>query len=349
MTANEPEGELLLAVDSLSVGFRSADGHTPALDEVSFNVRAGECVGLVGESGCGKSLTGSAIMGLLPETASITSGSCSFKGKPIASGGFNDYRASRGSDVAIIFQESAASLDPNYTVGSQLLEVVRRRSGNSSSRAQKDEVLELARSVHLPRPESVLSSFPHELSGGMAQRVAIAAALAGNPSVLIADEPTTALDVTVQAEILNLLEEIQEKTQLGIVLISHDWGVIARLSTSVLVMYSGQVVESGPVGEIFDSPRHPYTQALMRSNPHHVARAHEPLTTIPGTVPALGAWPVGCHFAPRCQFATAACKSGRIDESYESGHRVRCIHQAELPAFALGRTNDGNSSDAPRS
>ncbi len=329
-------GGVLLSVHGLCVGFANgAGGVTPALDDVGFELRAGDVLGIVGESGSGKTLAAMAIMGLLPSGARITGGSCTFDRMPLEDSGKTKWGDIRGSQIAMIAQEPNASLDPAFTVGSQLLEVVRRHRPGSRAESRA-EVLRLLELVRLPDPRNVVRRYPHQLSGGMAQRVAIAAALAGKPRLLIADEPTTALDVTVQSEILELLRSLQRETGLTIVLVSHDWGVIAQLCDSVIVMYAGQVVEDGNIEAIFDAPKHPYTRALMEANPYYAKVPRTPLTAIKGTVPALGSWPSGCHFAPRCSLCREDCVEHPIQEiDLSPNHRTRCLHHDQLTDFAV--------------
>jgi peptide/nickel transport system permease protein len=331
----------LLSVDDLSVGIQTRSGEiVPLVDGMNLDLDPGDVLGLVGESGCGKTMTALAIMGLLPPGVRITGGTVTLKGKELQ---HLDERAMvrmRGSLMSMISQEPIPSLDPSFTVGSQLTEVVRRHR-SLSRKAAKEEVLRLLQLVELPDPPAVASRYAHELSGGMAQRVAIAAALAGEPELLIADEPTTALDVTVQAEILELLRSLRAKTGLGLLLVSHDWGVIADSCDAAIVMYAGQGVESGEIGDLFAEPRHPYTRGLMTSNPYYAPRPRTPLASIPGSVPPAGAWPTGCRFASRCGLVTEDCRTGPVpEETLTTTHHVRCIHHDALAALAIpGRGN----------
>jgi len=324
-----PDAETLLAIERLSIAFRTSSARVPVLVDVSFDVRAGETVGLVGESGCGKTITAMAVLGLLPGTATVESGRIRFGEHDLASVGELGLRAIRGKEIGLISQEPMISLDPAFRVGSQLTEAVRRHH-RVSRRAAQERVLELLGQVQLPDPSLVARRYPHELSGGMAQRVAIARALAGEPQLLIADEPTTALDVTVQAEVLDLLREIQRERGMAILLVTHDWGVVADMCDRAVVMYAGEVVERADLLPMFREPRHPYTEALLASNPHHVVDA-EALPTIPGSVPQPGEWPRGCHFHPRCTYATDACREAPIAlEQIGSRHETRCIHHDRL-------------------
>jgi peptide/nickel transport system permease protein len=319
----------LLSVRNLSVAFPGPDGPLPVVLDASFEVRPGEVLGLVGESGCGKTVTALALMGLLPGGGRITSGQVLFGDRNLAALSQKAMRALRGSQIAYISQDPIASLDPLFTVGNQVAEVVRahRRVSRAAARTR---TLELLRLVNLDEPEMVAKRYPHELSGGMAQRVGIAMALAGEPKLLIADEPTTALDVTVQAEILDLLRALQQQTGMAVVLITHDWGVVADLCDRVVVMYAGQMVEATDVESAFHEPLHPYTLALLQSDPHG-ADAGERLPAIPGAVPPPGAWPVGCHFHARCAFATDECTRAPIPLAEPvAGHATRCLHFEQL-------------------
>jgi peptide/nickel transport system permease protein len=320
----------LLSVDGLSVAFMAPDGRsTRVVENVSFDIRRGEAVGVVGESGCGKTATSMAILGLLQGTGHIESGRVLFDGVDLASLSERELRAIRGKRIGLISQDPAASLDPAFRVGTQLVEVVRRHH-ELGRKAARLRALELLRQVHLPDPESVARRFPHQLSGGMAQRVAIAAALAGEPSLLIADEPTTALDVTLQAEILALLRELLRDRGMALLLVTHDWGVVADICDRAVVMYAGQVVERAELVQMFEQPLHPYTEALLAANPHNSPEA-EWLQAIPGTVPQPGEWPDGCHFNPRCRYVTAACRSGAIPlVNAQPDRETRCIHSGEL-------------------
>jgi peptide/nickel transport system permease protein len=235
----------------------------------------------------------------------------------------------------MISQEPAASLDPSFTAGQQITEVVRRHGelGRGQARARMMELLE---QVQLPDPAAVAKRYPYQLSGGMAQRILIATALAANPAVLIADEPTAALDVTVQAEILALLRRLREQTGLGVILVSHDWGVIAGACDSALVMYAGEVVEEAGIDDVFDQPRHPYSYGLMSSDPYYADRPRTPLQSIKGTVPAVGRWPGGCRFADRCPYVTGECRASEISLGpISSGHWTRCVHSEEVPRLKV--------------
>jgi peptide/nickel transport system permease protein len=320
---------VLLSVEKLTVAFPSPTASVPVVERVSFQVGEGEAVGIVGESGCGKTMTAMAILGLLPGVGEIESGSIISRGRDLTALTERELRNVRGKEIALISQEPMVSLTPTFRVGWQVAEAVRRHH-HVSSRAARARTLELLRQVRLPDPEVVAQRYPHELSGGMAQRVAIARALAGEPKLLIADEPTTALDVTVQSEILDLLRMLREDRGLAILVITHDWGVIADICDRVVVMYAGQVVEQGDLVRIFEEPLHPYTEALLASNPHHAHDAAR-LPTIPGSVPKPGHWPSGCHFHPRCRYATRECEGEPIPlERPAQGRQTRCIHHRLL-------------------
>jgi peptide/nickel transport system permease protein len=323
---NVSDPAALLSVQGLSVSFSSPNG-SPArvVDGVSFEVRRDETVGIVGESGCGKTATAMAILNVLPGSGKIDAGEIVFGGRKLSLLTEREWGRVRGSEIGLISQEPMISLNPAFRVGWQLTEAVRRHHKISRSGARSRSI-ELLRRVHLPDAEGVARRYPHELSGGMAQRVAIARALAGEPKLLIADEPTTALDVTVQAEILDLLRELQVERGMSVLLITHDWGVVADLCDRVVVMYAGQVVERADLNPIFRQPLHPYTEALLASNPNH-AMAAGALPTIPGGVPKPGQWPTGCHFHPRCSYATDTCRKQQIAlERPFRNRETRCIH-----------------------
>jgi peptide/nickel transport system permease protein len=321
----------LLAIEGLSVAFPTSERPTRVVDEVTFDIRAGETVGLVGESGCGKTITAMAILGLLPNNGQVESGRIMFDGHDLAALSERQLSRFRGRLMGFISQEPIASLNPVFTVGWQIDEAVRRHH-DCSRRSARGRTLELLRRVQLEDPDGTTRRYPHELSGGMAQRVAIARALAGEPKLLIADEPTTALDVTVQAEILELLRELRHERELAVLLITHDWGVVADSCDRAVIMYAGQVVERAELVSLFRKPLHPYTAALLRANPHNLPVAHD-LPTIPGSVPRPGAWPTGCRFHPRCRYATESCRKGSIPlERPASGRETRCIHHDALLA-----------------
>jgi len=323
--AAPPDPDALLSIRQLSVAFASPEGPQQVLDDVDLDLRAGECVGLVGESGCGKSITTMSILGLLPANGRVSGGSIWFEGRDLTAMPERELRGVRGKEIGLISQEPMISLDPSFRIGWQLAEAIRQHHG-CTNREARDRAVDLLESVRLPRPAEVARKYPHELSGGMAQRVAIARALAGEPKLLIADEPTTALDVTVQAEILDLLRDIRRDRNMAVLLVTHDWGVVADGCDRAVVMYAGQVVEQGSLQAMFHEPLHPYTQALLAANPHNAIGA-EMLPTISGTVPKPGRWPTGCHFHPRCPYATSACRDTAIAlVEPADGRLTRCIH-----------------------
>jgi peptide/nickel transport system permease protein len=323
-------GDAVLTVRGLSAGTSGARPVT-IVEDVSFSIHAGECLGIVGESGCGKTMSVMAVIGLLPEGVETTAGQILFQGRDLRTLTPREYARVRGSGIAMISQEPTANLDPCFTVGQQITEVVRRHGGLRRSQARQ-RMIELLEQVQLPDPAAVAKRYPHQLSGGMAQRVLIATALAAEPAVLIADEPTTALDVTVQAEILALLRRLREQTGLAIILVSHDWGVIADACDAAIVMYAGEVVEEAGIDDVFDQPRHPYSYGLMSSNPYYAGGPGTPLQSIKGSVAAVGQWPDGCRFADRCSFATAECRAAQISlDPVAPGHWSRCVHSEEVP------------------
>jgi peptide/nickel transport system permease protein len=323
----------VLSVRGLAVTLRAV----PVLRDVSFAIEPGEALGIVGESGCGKSMTARAILGLLPAGGTISAGRIRFDDRDLTRLSENELSRLRGSGIALISQDPSGSLDPTFTVASQLREVIRRH--RRLSRRQADvEARRLLELVRLPDPEAVLHRRQNELSGGMAQRVCIALALAAEPKLLIADEPTTALDLTVQAEILALLRDLQHRLGMAILLITHDWGVLADVCQRALVMYAGEIVESGDVADLHSRPTHPYTAALLAANPHN-ALTGKPLPAIPGVVPAPGHWPDGCHFQARCPHALPSCGTQPVPVvTIAEGHLSRCLRTEELTANDHART-----------
>jgi peptide/nickel transport system permease protein len=303
-------------------------GDATVVRDVSFDINAGEAVGIVGESGCGKTMTAKAVLGLLPAGGLIQAGSVAFGGRDLSGLCDKDLNQIRGAGIALISQDPANSLDPTFTVASQLREVIRRHH-RQSRREASAEALRLLQLVRLPDAAAVLRRRPTELSGGMAQRVCIAMALAAGPKLLIADEPTTALDVTVQAEILGLLRDLQRRLGMAILLITHDWGVLADMCERAVVMYAGEVVEYASVDDLYAQPRHPYTTALLAANPH-LARPGEPLPSIAGTVPTPGHWPAGCHFRARCPLAEPRCGADEVPlVRLADAHLSRCVRAEE--------------------
>ena len=322
--------QALLCVRGLSVVLPTAGSEVCVVDNVSFDIALGQTVALVGESGCGKTVTAHALLGLLPGALERRGGAIRLNGRDLAGLPDRELRRVRGSEIALVSQEPMVSLDPAYRVGAQIVEAVRQHH-HVSRKAATAKTLSLLADVRLPEPEKIARRFPHQLSGGMAQRVGIARALAGEPQLLIADEPTTALDVTIQAEILDLLRDLQASREMAVLFITHDWGVVADSCERALVMYAGQVVEVADVVEVIKRPLHPYTEGLLSASPHAVSQELDTLPTLPGAVPRLGAWPPGCRFAPRCQLATAECSAGAIAlEEIRAGRATRCIHSDRL-------------------
>jgi peptide/nickel transport system ATP-binding protein len=296
----------LIDISGLKVIFHGDRGRTMhAVDTVNFDLARGATLGLVGESGCGKSVTALAIMGLLPKDAAEVQGQVRFDGVDLVGLPDAQLRDLRGDRLAMIFQEPMTSLNPAYTIGEQISEVLVRHRGLSQD-AARDKTIQLLRDVRIPSPEQRVDEYPHKLSGGMRQRVMIAMALACDPQLLIADEPTTALDVTIQAQVLELMRTLKQKSGAAIILISHDLGVVAEVCDEVAVMYAGEIVERAPVVELFDNPQHPYTIGLLASIPR-LDRRVDKLPTIEGSLPDMADVPQGCRFAARCPFAIEAC------------------------------------------
>ncbi|MDF2815230.1 MAG: peptide transporter ATP-binding protein [Paenibacillus sp.] len=301
--------EKILDVQDLRVSFRVHGGEVQAVRGVSFHVNKGEAVGIVGESGCGKSVTAQTIMRLIPSPPSmIKGGSINFLGQDLLKKSEQQMQGVRGKEIGMIFQDPMTSLNPTMTVGKQISEGLIKHQ-NLSANAAKRKAIEMLGLVGIPNPEDRVKQYPHEFSGGMRQRVMIAIALACNPALLIADEPTTALDVTIQAQILRLMKNLQQDMGTSIILITHDLGVVADMCDRVIVMYAGKVVETGTKMEIFKNPKHPYTKGLLRSIPRLDQRKEEPLIPILGTPPDLIKPPVGCAFAARCSEAMEVCLS----------------------------------------
>jgi oligopeptide/dipeptide ABC transporter ATP-binding protein len=318
----------LLEVKNLKTHFSTRAGLVRAVDGVSFYIDKGELLGLVGESGCGKSITALSIMRLIAPPGKIVGGEISFDGRNLLKLSDSEMRAIRGDDIAMIFQDPMTSLNPVFTVGEQIAEALRLHRKLSRKAARKGAI-EAMREVSIPDPARRIDDYPHQLSGGMRQRVMIAMALACDPKLLIADEPTTALDVTIQAQILELLNELRKNRELAVLLITHDLGVVAEVADRVAVMYTGRIVEESPVEELFARPRHPYTEGLLRSVPKLTAATAakaERLETIEGTVPSPTDLPPGCHFAPRCPYRMPRCTTEEIPlYDLEGGVKVRCV------------------------
>ncbi len=335
MTSRPPENTSghLLEVRGLKTHFRTDEGMVHAVDGVSLHVDAGETLGIVGESGCGKSVTASTIMRLIPiPPARIVAGEVVWRGRDLLKLTMEEMRSIRAREIAMVFQEPMTSLNPVYAVGEQIAEVVRLHD-KVDRKAARARAVEMLRLVRIPDPERRVDSYPHQFSGGMRQRVMIAMALACNPKLLIADEPTTALDVTIQAQILELLGELKSRLGMAVMLITHAMGVIAETAQRVIVMYAGHVVEEAPVAELFRSPRHPYTQGLIRSIPRIdlAAVSKQRLEAIRGTVPSLLEPRPGCRFAARCPHAQPECVAATPALRHVApGHTAACIF-ADVP------------------
>jgi len=317
----------LLKVQDLQTGFKIDGDYYNAVEKVSFEVKPKQIVGIVGESGCGKSVMSLSVMKLLPKGAGeIRGGQILFEGKDVATLNEKQMNAIRGKDISMIFQEPMTSLNPVFTIGYQIMEVLRNHEKGLSKKEAKIKTIALLQSVGIPRADKIVDEYPHQLSGGMRQRVMIAMAIACQPKLLIADEPTTALDVTVQAQILDLLKSIQEVNDMAIILITHDLGVVAEICDEVIVMYAGKIVEQASVEELFESPKHPYTELLMNAIPK-MDEDVEKLATIDGLVPSLTKMPqVGCRFANRCPKAMPECTLITPElKSVTGGHEVACL------------------------
>jgi peptide/nickel transport system permease protein len=322
-------GSALLSVQHLSIAFPSDNGIMPVVTDVSFEIAPGEVVGLVGESGCGKSMTASGVLGMIPGRGMITGGTVHFDGQNLTAMGPAGLERIRGKEIGFVSQEPMVALDPTWRVGRQLAEAIAHHRG-ISKRAARTAAIELLTAVNLPDPTAMASRYPHQISGGQAQRIAIAFALAGNPRLLIADEPTTALDVTIQAEILALLRRLGTERGMAIMLITHNWGVVAELCDRAVVMYAGELVEQAPTSEMFHRPLHPYTRGLLGSNPHLAVKGDR-LPTIPGSVPAPFEWPTGCRFAARCSEALPDCNVAPILLTDPlPGREVRCLRADDM-------------------
>lgn len=315
---------MLLSVKNFSTEFPVKKGIVRAVEDVSFDVDQGEILAIVGESGSGKSVTSLSIMGLLAEPGHVAGGSLEFEGKDLATLSEKQYRELRGNDMAMIFQEPMTSLNPVYRVGNQIVEAIRTHEKVSKAEA-KDRAVDLLRKVGIPSPEARINDYPHQMSGGMRQRVMIAMALACNPKLLIADEPTTALDVTIQAQILDLLRRLRDDTGMAVLLITHDLGVVSETADRVVVMYCGQVVEEAEVRTLFDHPMHPYTLGLLKSIPRLEDDDSKRLYMIKGMVPNPLEMPPGCHFSDRCDSCMDICRT-KVPELVDvDGHKVRCF------------------------
>ncbi len=330
------EQQPVLEIENLQTHFFTPGGVVRAVDGVSYSVRAGETLGVVGESGCGKSVTALSVLRLVTAPPGrIVGGAIRFEGRDLLRVPENEMERIRGNDISMIFQEPMTSLNPLYKVGDQISEAIALHKGLSKKQAM-DHAIDMLRRVAIPEPERRVHAYPHQMSGGMRQRVMIAMALSCDPKVLIADEPTTALDVTIQAQILDLMRDLRESFGTAIVLITHDMGVVAENADRVVVMYAGRKVEEADVDDLFDSPAHPYTKGLLAAIPHldDAARAdtaRSRLNEIKGMVPSLARLPAGCSFAPRCGFASDRCREAYppLDE-IRPRHWVACWHAAAL-------------------
>jgi len=333
--------EPLLEVKNLKTHFHTERGRVTAVNGVSFSMNKGDIIGIVGESGCGKSVMSQSILRLLEHTDSIEyEGEVRFENQDLLSLPLSKMRAIRGDEISIIFQDPLTSLNPVYTIGDQIEEALRLHQNMSKKEAHK-KAIELLGVTGIASPETRVNEYPHELSGGMQQRAMIAMALACEPKLLIADEPTTALDVTIQAQILELIVELNQKLGMGVLFITHDLGVVSEICTSVKVMYLGQIVEDTTTERLFKSPLHPYTQGLIKSIPQLAGNRQEELHVIEGTVPSLSDIPKGCSFSTRCPFATELCFNEEpLMEAVHAEHSVKCWHYAKINGIE-GRDREG--------
>ncbi|WP_107851996.1 ABC transporter ATP-binding protein [Oceanimonas marisflavi] len=321
----------LLEVNNLAVSFTTEAGCFRVVDDVSFSLAPGQTLGLVGESGCGKSVTALSLLGLLPQPAGrVEGGQALFQGKDLLTLDPQQRYRLRGNKIAMIFQEPMTALNPVHTVGRQLMEVYELHRPELNKNQRRQAALTMLRRVGIPEAEARLSAYPHQLSGGMRQRVMIAMALACEPELLICDEPTTALDVTIQAQILHLIRELQQQNNMAVIFITHDLGVVAQICDQVLVMYAGRSAEQASVLDIFERPRHPYTRGLLASIPRLDRPGKTELPVIRGQVPSMEALPSGCRFANRCPHRTEVCATQPALEQADSVHHVWCHHWREL-------------------
>ncbi|MEG0259237.1 MAG: ABC transporter ATP-binding protein [Lysinibacillus sp.] len=321
----------LLEVKNLKTHFQTERGRVTAVNGVSFSVAQGDIIGIVGESGCGKSVMSQSILRLLEHTDAVSyEGEVLFEDKDLLDLSLADLRKVRGNDISIIFQDPLTSLNPVYTIGNQIAEVLRLHQHLSKKEA-KQKAIDMLRLTGISAPEQRVNDYPHELSGGMQQRASIAMALACEPKLLIADEPTTALDVTIQAQIIELITELNEQLNMAVVFITHDLGVVSEICTGVKVMYLGQIVEEAPTEQLFSTPLHPYTQGLIDSIPRLDSNREEKLHVIDGVVPPLSNVPKGCGFSTRCPFADEQCRQQEPPlATYTEGHKVKCWHYKEI-------------------
>ncbi len=320
--------DFLLSVKNLVIEFKIEAGLVHAVDNISFDIKKGETVGLVGESGCGKSITSLSILGLVPSPPGkiLQGSSIKYQGKELVGISENEYRKIRGNEIAMIFQEPMTALNPVFTIGNQMSEVLRRHKQISKAGA-RHEAIHLLTQVGIPSPEKRLKNYPHELSGGMRQRVMIAMALSCNPNILLADEPTTALDVTIQAQVMEQMQKLQEINKMATILVTHDLAVIAEFCERVIVMYCGKIVEKAPVEQLFAAPQHPYTYGLLKSIPKIREQKIARLPIIEGTVPDIAHIPKGCRFAERCDRSTEECyKLSPELKSHDDNRAVACLN-----------------------
>jgi oligopeptide/dipeptide ABC transporter ATP-binding protein len=330
-----PTGDgALLQLEDVSIQVQEGAGWTTLTENVNLSVGAGETVGLVGESGSGKTITGLAVLGVLPQGVQVGSGRILFEGTDLLTLPEQEVRRIRGGQIGMVFQEPRRSLDPSFSVGDQVAETIRAHQKVTRRQAWM-KAIEMLERVQIPDPEIRAKQFPHQFSGGMCQRVMLAVALACQPKVLIADEPTTALDVTVQAAMLRLIKDLQDELDLGVLLITHDMGVVAEVCDSVAVMYAGQAVEVAPVRDIFHAPLHPYTAAIRDATPD-VRDQNDLMRAIPGQVPSPHNWPRGCRFHPRCPYAVDECRAGPVVMERHGHSEVRCIRASSLELGGLG-------------
>jgi dipeptide transport system ATP-binding protein len=319
---------LLLNIKNLNINFDSMRGSLHAVRDLSFSIKQGETLGIVGESGCGKSITSLAIMDLLPPTGHVTADTFEFEGKDLLAMNEKQKTKIRGRDIAMIFQDPMTSLNPSFTVGYQLMETIKIHFGGTKEEL-KTKAIDLLKQVGIPAPESRMNNYPHHLSGGMSQRVMIAIAIACRPKLLIADEPTTALDVTIQAQILALLKDLQKEYNMAIILITHDIGVVAQMADRLLVMYSGECIETGSIRDVIKNRKHPYTEGLLASLPssQKEKKHRAKLPSIPGLVPDLLDRPSGCQFNPRCEYVEDMCKEKNpiFITNEKTGQIVKCL------------------------
>jgi peptide/nickel transport system ATP-binding protein len=320
--------DILLDVQNLKTRFQTDDGSFYAVDDVSFTVKKGQTLGIVGESGCGKSVTSLSVMRLIQKPGTIESGKVLFKGQNLLGKTDEQMRSIRGNEMAMIFQEPMTSLNPVFTIGDQIEEAVLLHQKDLNKKQARERAIDMLRIVGIPAPEKRFHEFPHQLSGGMRQRVMIAMAISCNPELLIADEPTTALDVTIQAQILDLMRKLQKEFNAGMILITHDLGVVAEMCQDVAVMYAGRIVEFGTAEDIFYRPKHPYTRGLLDSIPHfETGQKLERLKTVKGMVPSLYNLPKGCRFADRCPYVQDDCRAIYPTlENMRGVHKVACHH-----------------------